>query len=337
MANTTAHLQSVESVVRGHEQRLARGRLGASESAIAAGKHPYSSPITLWQRLTGELPPFEGNEFTAWGKRLEDTVRGKYVEDHGVDVHVPPESILKEDWARCTPDGIVVKLGNGSPSGKRSFWSYGLEIKTAGARSAHRWGESGSGIYPEEYRCQMAWSCWVCDLPKWDLAVLIGGNDYREYTYKRNKAFERELVQACREFWWGHVVPKVPPPVDASEDYKRYLDTRYPRVQGDLKSPTGRIDMAIRELRQWRQESAVVAAKMRGLENELRDYIGDDLGVVSPAGIVKWSERKGAVAWKKIAEELMAQAELGDIERLALKDKHRGQPYRWLQVPRDWK
>jgi putative phage-type endonuclease len=196
-------------------QELAKGYLGGSSAAAAAGLNPYCTPYRLWQQLMGEVPQFQGNRFTEWGNRLEPVVRDKYKELHQAVVHVPDKSLIADNgWARATPDGLVVSY----ECIRDLPWFCGWEGKTARFVNGYRWGRSGVNRYPNEYRCQCAWYCWITGLDRWDLSVLIGGDDYREYRYSRDRAFETMLVDKARHFWHNNVLAKVPPPkVEADE------------------------------------------------------------------------------------------------------------------------
>jgi putative phage-type endonuclease len=196
------------------EYRFDPYTLGASQAPSAIGVSPFKAPIALWREyvegavVQADSPPCE------WGLRLEPAVRQKYVDQCDVEVWTPPPMTHEVvQWARCSPDGIVRNGGS---------WLRGVEIKTAGYWSAHRWGDTGSGVVPPEYLVQCAWSMFVTGIPVWDIAVLIGGQDYRVYTLHRDAELEAEIVAGVTEFW-ECVQTKTPPPVDNSLAYAKYL------------------------------------------------------------------------------------------------------------------
>jgi len=179
--------------------------IGGSSCAYAAGLHPYGDALDLYTRLKGPSSPELANRFIYWGTVLETPIRCHYALLHSVQVATDDAfgntRHATYDWARATPDGIVTDA-----DGNR----WGLEIKTAG--SARDWGKSGGRKVPSHYRAQCDWYMWITGLKRWDLSVLIGGNDYREYTLTHSPKREKQLVDANVDFWQNHVAKDVPPP-----------------------------------------------------------------------------------------------------------------------------
>ena len=48
--------------------------IGGSDVAAIAGLSPYRTALDVYAEKKGLAAPFEGNEFTYWGKELEDVV-----------------------------------------------------------------------------------------------------------------------------------------------------------------------------------------------------------------------------------------------------------------------
>jgi len=186
-----------------------RHYLGGSTCSAAAGLSHYLSPYELWRRLTGPVPePREPSRYLYWGTVLEPVVRMHYGILHQCKVYVPPGfgcySHPTYAWAKATPDGLVLDASDKA--------THGLEIKTADSMQAHRWGRAGTAKVPVEYKAQCHWYMWVTGHRRWDLVVLIGGNDYREYVIDYDEVFARKLTEACIRFWQDHVEAMVPPP-----------------------------------------------------------------------------------------------------------------------------
>jgi predicted phage-related endonuclease len=86
-----------------------------------------------------------------------------------------------------------------------------LECKTAGFTKVKEWGDSGTDQIPESYLVQVAYYGAICDVPKVDIAVLIGGQDFRIYTYNRNKDLEDKIIKIGINFWHNHIKKRIPP------------------------------------------------------------------------------------------------------------------------------
>lgn len=313
-----------------------RHGIGGSQAAAALGVHPYQSPISLWQELVGELPGFEGNERTRWGNVLEPVVRQEYVERHGCAVHVPQGSLYAahseaRDWARATPDGIVVDADGGGR------WLYGLEVKTAGLRVADRWGEEGTDEVPAEYLIQCQHYMAVTGLQRWDVAVLIGGQDYREYRVDRDDEIIATIFEQVGRFWDDHVLARVPPPIDGTDDYRDYLARRYPHTRADYLEADAETEGMVAELLGLREDRRVLEEMIAERENQLRAAIGEAAGLITSAGKLHYKPRRGAPNWKRVAEEL-AEAHDVDAGTLAeLADLNRNRDSRPLTYPRSKK
>ena len=161
----------------------------------------------------------------AYGKFVEEFVRGLYANEHP-HLHVDGWTInfkLRRGGitAKQHADGrwFLHKDGTcygGTPDAfiYNDELFYGLEIKTASSRSG--WGAPGSDNIPPYYLTQCAWYMFLFDCARWDVAVLIGNNDYREYTINRNAELEKSIVAQVDAFIENHLIPGVPPPVDGS-------------------------------------------------------------------------------------------------------------------------
>lgn len=119
----------------------------------------------------------------------------------------------------ATPDAFVVPDGMSPEYGpdhtvRLPAGSWGLEVKTAfSAGQVKRWGQGGDQV-PEEYLLQCSICHAVCDLERWDMAVLLAtyhGAEYRQYTLKRDMALEARLIEIAEQFWHENVEARLPP------------------------------------------------------------------------------------------------------------------------------
>ena len=83
-----------------------------------------------------------------------------------------------------------------------------MEIKTAGYSQLAKY---KAGEIPEEYTYQCRWYMHLMDYDEWDLAVLVGGQRYFDFTIKRDMDVECDILTKCESFYVNHVVAKVPP------------------------------------------------------------------------------------------------------------------------------
>lgn len=289
--------------------RERRHFIGGTDIAAIIGAHPYKTPFQVWMEKVGEAAPFEGNEATRWGSILEDPIAREFAERH--NVVLGPGCFVQHPripWAGGNVDRLLIPPNGSAPDS-------GLEVKTAGIRSAHRWGQEHEGDeaqMPDEYVCQCAWYMAVTDLPRWWLAVLIGGQDYREFSITRDYDLEGNLIEAACRFWREHVETRTPPPIDASEAAGSWLTKRFPREKTPPRVATSGETAVLAQYRGILAQLKSLDEERDLIEARIKELIGDSAGLVCDFGKVTWtgggeSERTD---WKAVALALNCPPEL---------------------------
>jgi predicted phage-related endonuclease len=154
-------------------------------------------------------------------------------------------------------------------------------------------------------------------LARWDVAVLIAGNDFRSYRVDRNEERELELLEAGLRFWTDHILPDHPPPVDGSDASRRYLQSLMPSRPRIVPAPV-EAERLGRRLLELRATSKQADAERSLLENQLCELLTAAAadGFAGDWGRFTWRQERGRVAWKNVAEDLGCS----DI----IVEKHRG-------------
>lgn len=172
-----------------------RGRVGGSDIAAILGLSAWQSYFSLWHLHKGAIPPQVENDGMEWGKRVEPVIVAKFQEEHpNLHVHYPVGQTfanMERSWQVASPDGLCYPdtYGHTEPVA-------GLEVKTD--RFADEWGEPGTDEIPPAYLAQCRWYIDTFGLDVWHVALLVGGNDYREYVIHadaQDQALMRE--RAC--------------------------------------------------------------------------------------------------------------------------------------------
>jgi len=207
-----------------HADRLTG--LGGSDAAAALGVSPWKTALELYLEKRGELAPFEGNEATRWGMLLEPVVRQEYAERTGRIVRVP-EGVLRaagnRDFMLAHPDGIT-------DDGRL------YEGKTA--RSPEGWGEPGTDQVPQGYLLQVQHYMLVTAMPVADIAVLIGGSDFRMYEIPADRELQEMIADGEHDFWM-RVQKGEPPEPDFEAPTARELVRRmYPGTNAERIAAT---------------------------------------------------------------------------------------------------
>lgn len=184
--------------------------VGGSDVAAIMGLSHFRSAYSVWAEKSGLYEPEDIGDKPAvhWGNVLEPIVGGEYAENHPEREVRRVNAVcrnLKRPWAQASLDYEVKDPDLG--------WGV-LEIKTAGAMRAKDW-EDGVPVY---YQTQVAHYLSVTGRPFADVAVLIGGSDYREYRIMRDLEDEAAVVGAVDAFWADNVLGGKPPEITGARD-----------------------------------------------------------------------------------------------------------------------
>lgn len=307
---------NVESQFTGEKLELRKKTLGASEIAAVAGLSPWGeTSLDVYLSKHGLKPHFQGNEYTEWGNRLEPEIGRKYsdtliaVLDRGVTFIRP-----SEPWQSATPDFIAQEFGATDDVAAKRRW--GVECKNRNARLAYMFGETGTDQVPHDVAAQCYWGMIVTDLPWWDVAVLIGGCEFRWFRLYRDETIEADLQEIGHDFWHNNVLKAIEPPIDGSQSWSDHLKRKFAKHGEELREATEAEVAYVLNLAEIRAEKKKIEEQESELENLLKNAIGESAGIVSPFGRVTWKAPKhGNPKWKDIAEKLGATPDLIEEHR----------------------
>lgn len=190
------------------EQRLERNKgIGGSDIAIILGLSKYKTPYQLFLEKKGLMDSqSEENNLQYWGNRLESVIRDEFAMRNKLEIEEPDTIVHPiNEFLRGNLDGFIPEH------------NCVLEIKCAAGFNASKWGETQTDGVPLEYLCQVAYYVALTNAKGAYIAVLIGGNDYREYYYERNMELENKIIDAAVEFWQAVQHGDAPPATDYSD------------------------------------------------------------------------------------------------------------------------
>jgi putative phage-type endonuclease len=195
--------------------------IGGSDAAAVCGLSRFKTPYKLYLEKTGQEEidnkDIEENEKIYFGNVLEDVVANEYSRRSGNSLNKLDRMVKHNDypWMLANIDRLITNK-NGV-----------LECKTSDALLTKYWGESYTDNFPDEYLLQCAHYAIVLDSEFVDLAVLIGGNNFKIYTYKRSDELEKKLIEKEKQFWHNHVLAGIPPdPISSEEAAKVWHETK---------------------------------------------------------------------------------------------------------------
>ena len=277
--------------------------IGGSDVAAICGISPFRRPLDVWMDKMGLSAP-KDSPAIHWGKRLERIVADEF----GLinECEICPGVRLQNGICIGDTDAMI-------PS-RRSV----LEVKTASAYSASEWGPSETDEIPDYYITQVQWYLGLLPPDEYvaaDVAVLIGGRDFRQYRIERNAELFDVLRQRAEEFWKKFVVTKTPPPSDGSiEDIRARLKF-HPADDGQMLTASPEIDALADELADAKAYLKKAEEKAAALEDRLKLIIGDASGINGNGWKCSWKKTKDgqAVDWKKacalagVSEDIITQ------------------------------
>lgn len=257
--------------------------IGGSDVSIIFGLSEYKTPYELYLEKAGlKESVFKMTEPQYWGHKLEPVIREEFALRNNVSVQTPDTLIHnKYPFLRANIDGFI------------NDWNSVLEIKCSNVQKAKEWGEDGSDIIPLAYLLQVAHYCLVTNADAAHIAVLIGGNDYREYKYIRDLPLEVKVIDASLAFW-NSVQSCHPPKAMTEEDLKLIYPDHKP-----LKTIT--VDDKLYPVVLGISETKKKIKELTNIEDEYRfqimQYMQDSECLVDYEGkpLVTWkSNRRGA-------------------------------------------
>ncbi len=186
-----------------------RSGIGGSDAPAVLGLSKWKTPLQLYLEKRGELATQPESEPMRWGSRLEPLVRQEYADRTGEVVRLP-DGLLRHPaypWMLATIDGVT-------DTGRL------VEIKTA--RTAEGWGEPGTDAVPQAYLIQVQHYLAVTGLHVADVAVLIGGQEFRLYEVPSDRELQELIIEQEAEFWKAVQQGTPPDPVTYADVVARY-------------------------------------------------------------------------------------------------------------------
>jgi len=260
--------------------------LGGSDISVIFGLSSYKTPYQLYLEKLGLVEPvFEETPQQEWGHILEPIVRDYFCKKNDVEVIVPspdepPEVHPMFDFLLANVDGYI------------PAWDCIHEVKCSDKYMRGDWGEEGSDIIPLTYLLQIAHYCAVKNCDKAILSVLIGGNEYREFTYNRDLELEARIIEEASKFWQAVQNQEPPEPINIDDLKLRYCKPLPTSVTAlpEHYEMIEKIQAAKSQMKASKDQEA--EAKF-----DLMKYIGDAEVLVDDFGtpMVSWKANKKGV------------------------------------------
>lgn len=271
-------VNAIDPVANRDEWLESRRRgLGGSDIAALFDVHPWMSKYTLYLDKIGELPKRDDSAILQVGHALEPLTRKLYCESTGRIVETAQECFKhkEHDFMLATIDGSIPECDYKE--------GYGVfEGKTTNTHNKDLWND-GPPLY---YALQTHHYMEVTGRKWGSVAVLVlGEKDPLMWTdIEHDNEFADMMIEAEKQFWNEHVVPRAPPDVDSHPMTTRVLKALHPN---DNNRAIELPDAAI----QWQNDMKMINYQLKELkrekdllENQLRQAMGENTYGVLPDG-----------------------------------------------------
>jgi len=252
--------------------------LGGSDIAAILGMSKWDTPYGIYRSKTEPIPDedTEEHEYQYWGHVLEDVVAKEYQKRTGNKVQRVNVQMQHPDYPfmQANIDRAVVNpdiAGNVRWKDGRLTTDRLLECKTANAFARADWGDEGSDDVPDYYLIQVQWYLGITQAEIGDLAVLIGGSEYRRYSIARNDDLVADLQDEASKFW-AHVANGTPPDPSTVEDamnrWPRHLNEKTEIVGVDVFNAARELDQVKTQMKELKkQEDACKLVIMKACQD----------------------------------------------------------------------
>jgi len=254
--------------------------LGGSDIAAIIGLNTYKSPLAVYLDKTLDVMNEITNEAIQWGNILEPIVAQQYSLRTGFNIEIQ-EGVIRHPEHSFLGANIDRWANNKT---------HVLECKTTSFMNGKMWGDEGTDQIPETYLCQVAYYAGICNIEKVDIAVLIGGQSLKIYTYNRNKEFEDKLFKIAINFWNNHVIKRVQPESSRRED----ISLLYPKSNESIIKADSVIIHKTQMLKELTTKEKDLTKEINNLKIDIQAYMKDNDTLVDHSDnvIVTWKSSK---------------------------------------------
>ena len=173
--------------------------IGGTDMAVIMGLSKWKNRAQLLQEKRG-LHWTKETEAMGWGLRLEEPVANYYLEKerrNGMSIYLfspaPTQQQVQHpdiDYFVGSPDRLVCEQHSHK-------LIRGLEIKTSNEFMKKQW---DAGV-PKNYNIQCQFYMMVTGTHTWDLACLVGGNKYYQFTLEKEPFIHEEMIELGAKFY----------------------------------------------------------------------------------------------------------------------------------------
>lgn len=252
--------------------------IGGSDVAAVLGASKWKTAFELWKDKTNpEVIDAKESDIIHFGNVLESVVAAEFARRHGVKVQKRSKLFRHPEHPELIANIDRYIVGGAI-----------LECKTCSAYASGKFG-AGDDI-PDEYYMQVQHYMYVTGIREAWLAVLIGGNEYRDYHIDYDEEWAKFAAGKCVEFWQKYVVPCIPPPPTEKDKMAEY----YSAISGASITAPETIIAACSELKNLKAEEKAIKNRIEKVKFSIELFAGSNEIICDPAGgiVATWKRGK---------------------------------------------
>jgi len=232
--------------------------LGGTDIAAILGLHPYKTPRIVYMEKKGLKAGPELNQAMLHGSNLELYVMQLYRLHTGKTLH---KSKLYRDknipFFAANPDYEI----RGEPGL--------LECKTTNQFMAEEWGDEEDAV-PNQYNVQTQWQMAITGRMFVDLAVLIGGQQFRVYHIERDEELIETLKFRAYDWWTTYMESDCPPPLTGNEPDCRMVKEQFPDSCSEVRYATPEVEELCNQLNKITAMCKTTDTEKKRLQNLIK-------------------------------------------------------------------
>lgn len=291
--------------------------LGGSDIGPLLGLSPYKTALQLWaEKVCMGSGGAKDALHLRFGHYVEPFIAQEYERQTGLRtvIHEPAIFHPDEDFMYAHVDRLVLSgAQERSAQGQLGHAQTLLECKTASVYKKDEWGEPGSDQVPASYLVQCVWYMAITQCKRADLAVLLGNQDFRIYQIQRDMELENLVLDHARQFWFDHVLSKVPPSPVTEEDIR----TLYPKeVSGHVVEADHELLASLKSYKTTQAKISELTDQCDALRQNILKRMGEAEKITSNNKVLAtWKSSKPA---RRLDTKALAAAHPELVERFMM-------------------
>lgn len=251
--------------------------IGGSDVAAVLGASPWKTPYQLWLDKTTDDVNEKESDILHFGQMIEPVIANEFARRNNVKVQVRNNMYRHKEHPELVANIDRYIVGGAI-----------LECKTCSAWASGKFGKTGDDV-PDQYLLQVQHYMHVTGIHEAYLAVLIGGNEYRQFEIPYDRELAEFSAAKCVDFWQNYVVKQIPPPATVNDDLVEYFNAS----AGATIEATPEISGIIADLKALKTEEKEIKARIDALSDKVKLFAGEnELITAAGAVLATWKQQK---------------------------------------------